>query len=76
MMISRNDETNFPDFNSIDQARDYFVERYGNKYNFGEREYIGDRETMKEMYGEYMYFDDVDGQPVQIGENGRVHVVY
>ena len=76
MMISREDEANFPDFNSIEEARDYFVERYGDKYNFGEREYIGDSEGMKEMYGEYMYFDDVDGQPVQIGENGRVHVVY
>lgn len=74
VFISREDEANFPDFTSIDEARAYFKKRYGDKYNFGIREYMGD--DFIELYGGYIYFDDVNGQPVQIGENGYVHVVY
>ena len=73
MVISREDEANFPDFNSIDEARDYLIGRYGKIYNKGNCEYWAD---ITDDYGEYMYFDDVDGQPVQIGENGNLHVVY
>lgn len=72
--ISREDERNFPKFKNIDEARDYFVERYGDKYNFGDRERSS--EYQLHLFGEYIYFDDVDGQPVQIGSNGFVHVVY
>lgn len=68
MMISRQDEANFPKFENYREAREYFIKRYGDKYNFGDREWIDD-------IG-WMYFDDVDGQPVQIAENGFVHVVY
>lgn len=74
MIISRDDEANFPDFNSIDEARDYFEDRYGDKYNFGQRERQEGSAT--DFWGEYVYYDDVDGQPVQIGQNGHVHVVY
>lgn len=66
-IISREDEANFPEFSSYVEARAYFKNRYGDKYNYGIREMIGD---------EWMYFDDVDGQPVQIWESGGVHVVY
>lgn len=73
MIISREDEANFPDFNSIDEARAYFKKRYGDKYNCGNSEYW---EYDQEYYGNRMYWDDVDGQPVQISESGIVHVVY
>lgn len=69
MIISRQDEAKFPTFRSVDAARNYFVRRYGDKYNFGDCEWLGDDIG-------YIFFDDVDGQPVQIGENGSVHVVY
>lgn len=65
--ISRNDEANFPQFKSVDEARGYFESRYGERYTRGYSELIGDRR---------IYFDSVDGQPVQIDENGFVHVVY
>lgn len=73
MLISREDEANFPDFKSVDEARAYFKKRYGDKYNIGGRKYY---EHATDVYGEYIYFDDVDGQSVEIGENGFVHVVY
>lgn len=73
MIISRNDEATFPNFTSINEARTYFINRYGDKYNTGKREYWAD---ITADYGDYMYFDDVDGQAVQIGENGYVHVIY
>lgn len=66
--ITRKDEANFPEFNSYKEAREYFKKRYGDKYNYGDREYI-------QGFG-MTYFDDVDGQPVQISEDGFVHVVY
>lgn len=74
MIISREDEANFPDFKDVYEARRYFLERYGEKFNVGEREYQGSDHS--ELMGEYIYFDDVDGQPVQIGQTGFVHVVY
>lgn len=67
-VISREDEANFPEFNSYVDAREYFQKRYGDKYNYGNWEYVN-------FVGK-VYFDDVDGQPVQIGEDGSVHVVY
>lgn len=66
--ITREDEANFPEFKSYIEARAYFEKRYGDKYNYGDWEYI-------EGWGK-VYFDDVDGQPVQIREDGFVHVVY
>lgn len=66
--ISREDEANFPEFKDYKEAREYFKKRYGNKFNYGDCEYI-------EGFG-MTYFDDVDGQPVQISEDGFVHVVY
>lgn len=71
MIISRDDEANFPDFTSIDEARAYFKKRYGDKYRCGHSE-----PWEVEYYGGRMYWDDVDGQPVQISESGIVHVVY
>ena len=67
--IKREDEAAFPTFSSVAEARAYFSERYGERYNFGESEDLG------EPIGR-IYFDDVDGQPVQIAEDGSVHVVY
>lgn len=67
-IISREDEANFPKFKNHLEAREYFQKRYGYKYNLGYWEYI-------EGWGK-VYFDDVDGQPVQIREDGFVHVVY
>ena len=66
--ISREDEANFPEFNSYVEAREYFKNQYGDKYNYSDWEYV-------DFVGK-VYFDDVDGQPVQIGEDGSVHVVY
>lgn len=66
--ITREDEANFPKFKSHIEARAYFKKRYGDKYNYGDCEYI-------EGFG-LTYFDDVDGQPVQISEGGNIHVVY
>lgn len=74
MIISREDEANFPDFDNVEEARAYFKKRYGDKYNVGQREYQG--KYSNDLMGKYIYFDDVDGQPVQIGETGYVHVVY
>lgn len=72
MIISRQDEANFPEFNSVEEARTYFEKRYGDKYNRGYRERLDESFVC--------YFDDVDGQPVQISEytDGfiSVHVVY
>jgi len=73
VIISRQDEAGFPDFKSIDEAREYFMKRYGDKYNCGSSE---PWEYEPEYYGGRMYWDDVDGQPVQISESGVVHVVY
>ena len=67
-VISREDEANFPEFKDYKEARKYFKYRYGDKYNYGDWEYV-------DFVGK-VYFDDVDGQPVQIGEDGSVHVVY
>lgn len=66
--ISREDERAFPQFKSVQDARAYFSERYGSKYNYGSWEHI-------EGIGR-VFFDDVDGQPVQIYEDGRIHVCY
>jgi len=66
--ISREDEANFPESNSYVDAREYFQKRYGDKYNLGDWEYV--------YFVGKVYFDDVNGQPVQIGEDGSVHVVY
>lgn len=66
--IRREDEANFPEFSNVEEARTYFKKRYGHRYNLGDWEYC-------EFQGR-IYFDDVDGQPVQICEDGTVHVVY
>lgn len=68
MIISREDEANFPQFSSVDEARAYFQKRYGKKYSLGYSQYI-------EGVG-VLYFDKVDGQPVEISEDGFIHVVY
>lgn len=66
--ITREDEANFPEFKNHIEARKYLKKRYGNNYNYGDCEYI-------DGFG-MTYFDDVNGQPVQINEDGLVHVVY
>jgi len=70
-VISREDEANFPHFSNVKEAQAYFQKRYGDLYNLGSRERQFDG-----YWGGYIYFDDIDGQPVQIGEDGSVHVVY
>jgi len=74
LIITREDEANFPDFKNVNEARKYFKKRYGSKYNRGEAERL--EGSIADLFGDYMYFDDVNGQPVQIGQNGNVHVVY
>lgn len=69
--ISRKDETKFPKFRSVQTARNYFRRNYRGEYNEGYVERIDDF---------LCYFDDLNGQPVQIMEydDGQifVHVVY
>ena len=67
-VISREDEANFPHFSNVAEAGAYFQKRQGDNYHLGDWEYV-------DFIGK-VYFDDVDGQPVQIGEDGSVHVVY
>lgn len=70
--ITREDEANFPDFKSLEEARAYFRNRYGDKYREGDWERLD--------VDHICYFDEVDYQPVQISvyEDGTVsiHVVY
>lgn len=72
MIITREDEANFPYFKTTLEAKQYFRKRYGESY----RE--GSREQLDENY--ICYFDEVDYQPVQISvfSDGSVlvHVVY
>lgn len=69
--IYRADETKFPKFRSVKTARNYFRRNYRGEYNEGYAEHIGDF---------ICYFDDLNGQPVQIMEYDDglivVHVVY
>ena len=69
MIISRQDEANFPDFKSVEEAREYFEKRYGEKYNRGYWERLSENQIC--------YFDDVDGQ-ISKYEDGfiSIHVVY
>lgn len=70
--ISREDEANFPEFGSVQEARAYFKKRYGEKYREGRGEWLSD--------DHFCYFDEVNHQPVQISvySDGEVsvHVVY
>ena len=71
-IIKREDEADFPHFKTLEEARSYFRNRYGELYKVG---YWGrfDNETI-------CYFDEVNSQPVQIliyNDGGVfVHVVY
>ena len=69
--IYREDEAKFPKFRSVETARNYFRRNYRGEYNVGSAERIDDF---------ICYFDDLNGQPVQIMEydDGQiyVHVVY
>lgn len=71
-MITREDEANFPDFETVLEAKQYFRKRYGESYREGAREQLGEDHIC--------YFDEVDYQPVQISvfSDGSVliHVVY
>lgn len=70
--ITRQDEANFPNFTSVKEAKKYFRNRYGDKYQEGECERLD--------IDHICYFDEVDNQPVQISlySDGTisVHVVY
>ena len=72
LSIYREDELKFPKFRSVETARNYFKRNYQGEYNYGYCEKIDE--------GHYCYFDDLNGQPVQISEYDdgsiSVHVVY
>ena len=92
--ISRDDEANFPNFDSYEDARMYFRERFGSDFIFqdvgdvgGQRCYfhavVVDWEKYKagrlqlERNGHVLGLDFVlSYQPVQIMQDGSVHVVY
>ena len=69
--IYREDEAKFPKFTSVYMARDYFRRNYHGEYTEGIVERIDDF---------LCYFDDLNGQPVQIMEYDdgfiTVHIVY
>lgn len=70
--ISREDESKFPSFRSVETARNYFKRNYKGVYTEGYCESIYDDCLC--------YFDDLNGQPVQILEydDGLIvaHIVY
>lgn len=94
MKISRNEEANFPNFSSHDEARDFFKNAYGERFVMTGSEMIAD---MK-VYFYYLILDPeifADGQkklqqghsvsgleylnshqPIEIFEDGRVHVIH
>lgn len=71
-IIKREDEADFPHFKTLEEAKSYFKNRYGELYKEGYRERLDD-ETI-------CHFDEVGSQPVQIliYDDGGVfvHVVY
>jgi hypothetical protein len=71
-MISREDEANFPNFETALEAKQYFRKRYGKSYREGNLEQLSEDHKC--------YFDEVNHQPVQISVFGdgtvSVHVVY
>lgn len=70
--IYREHEKNFPNFRSVQTARNYFRRNYKGEYNEGYCDMIDDDCLC--------YFDDLNGQPVQILEydDGLIvaHIVY
>lgn len=72
MMITREDEANFPDFKTALEARQYFRKRYGKSFREGNREQLDGNHIC--------YLDEVNYQPVQIyvlGDGSVLfHVVY
>jgi len=73
MKISRQDEAEFPDFDTLEEARKYFKNRYGNDYVIAENAVRLDEDSI-------CYFDKVGWQPVEITESNDgkiyIHVVY
>lgn len=92
--ISREDESRFPKFNSYDEARAYFVEKFGSDFIFQDVDDIDgqqcffhavvvDWEKYKAGRLQLQRNGHVTGidfvlsyQPVQIMQDGSVHVVY
>lgn len=70
--IYREDEQDFPEFKSLEDARQYFQTRYNGEY------YCGDSVRMSD--DAVCYFDNLNYQPVEIFvyDDGfvYVHVVY
>ena len=72
MKINRQDEAEFPDFDTLDEARKYFKNRFGNDYIIAENAVRLDEDSI-------CYFDRIGSQSVEIIESdGKIyiHVVY
>ena len=68
MFITREEEHNLPDFTSHDEARAYFKQRYGDKFQL---------EDSVEINGRKLYFYQLCyTQSIQIFEDGEIHIVY
>jgi hypothetical protein len=92
--ISREEEQEIPEFESHEEARKYFKEKYGDNFQLSDSEMIDDRKCYfyylivdKEGYEEGMASMKKDGfvsgmrfmksqQPIQIFEDGIIHIVH
>ena len=92
--ISRKDEELIPQFNSHEEAKSWFEDRYGKDFILNDIEYVGDercyfyhlildweeykrgqKELKENGYMAGMSFL-MSYQPVEIMENGGVHIVH
>lgn len=95
MKISRQAESEIPEFSSHEAAREYFKNRYGNHFVMNSSEMIGDekvyfynlildRKTYEDGYKQLVkdgfMADALDFmnsyQPVEIFEDGRIHIIH
>lgn len=95
MKISRQAESEIPEFTSHELAREYFKNRYGNHFVMMSSEVIGNQKVyfyslilnrkvfedgQKQMIKDGFMFDALDFmnsyQPVEIFEDGRIHIIH
>lgn len=95
MKISRQAEAEFPEFDSHENAREFFKNKYGDSFVMASSEMIGDEKVYfyHLILDRQQYFDGFqelkeDGfitdlldfmnsyQPVEIFEDGRIHVIH
>lgn len=95
MKISRQAEAEFPEFDSHENARRYFKNKYGDSFVMANSEMIGDEKIyfyhlildrqqyfdgFKKLREDGIITDSLDFmnsyQPVEIFEDGRIHVIH